>query len=114
MPPAEVGQYLKPVNNLTEKNTHRDNHRPASCRMVTVPRKKSENFDFEQSLTQLETIVERMEQGDLSLEESLAAFQQGIELTRACQKALTEAEQKVAILLQQNGEPQPFEPETGE
>ena len=72
-------------------------------------RKKSEP-SFEQSLAELEAIVERMEQGELSLEESLAQFERGIALTRQCQQALEQAEQKVAILLENNGklEPQPF------
>ena len=56
-------------------------------------------FPFEASLKKLEALVETMEAGELSLEESLNAFQEGIELTRACQKALTEAEQKVALLV---------------
>ncbi len=52
----------------------------------------------------LETIVERLERGDLSLEESLAAFERGVLLTRSCQAALKEAEQKVEILLKKSGE----------
>ena len=52
----------------------------------------------------LETIVERLEKGDLSLEESLAAFERGVLLTRSCQAALKEAEQKVEILLKKSGE----------
>ncbi|MBO9481917.1 MULTISPECIES: exodeoxyribonuclease VII small subunit [Gammaproteobacteria] len=64
----------------------------------------TESFAFEQSLAELETLVQKMESGDLSLEESLKAFEQGIKLTRGCQKALTDAEQKVQQLLAQNGE----------
>ena len=56
-------------------------------------------FPFEASLKQLETLVETMEAGELSLEDSLKAFQEGIALTRACQKALTDAEQTVAQLV---------------
>ena len=52
----------------------------------------------------LEELVERLEQGDLPLEESLAAFERGVMLTRACQTALKEAEQKVEILLKKAGE----------
>jgi exodeoxyribonuclease VII small subunit len=65
---------------------------------------------FEDSLAELEQLVERMEQGNLPLEESLKLFERGVQLTRACQKALKEAEQKVQILLEDNGEPtlQPF------
>ncbi len=61
-------------------------------------RKKSDSFNFEKSLETLDNIVEKMEQGDLPLEESLKYFEQGIELIRHCQKALTDAEQKVMIL----------------
>lgn len=64
--------------------------------------------DFEQSLSELQTLVERLESGELSLEDSLAAFEQGIRLTRECQGALSQAEQKVQILLGQNGETAPF------
>ena len=72
--------------------------------------KKNEKPNFEEALTELETLVERMEQGELSLEESLKAFERGIELTRTCQKALDEAEQRIEILTQKEGglESQPF------
>ncbi|HCM05139.1 MAG TPA: exodeoxyribonuclease VII small subunit [Oceanospirillales bacterium] len=67
-------------------------------------------FHFEQSLAELESLVERMESGDMTLEDSLKAFEQGIKYTRDCQNALTKAEQKVQLLLQKNGqmEAQPF------
>jgi exodeoxyribonuclease VII small subunit len=61
--------------------------------------------DFEAAMHDLEQLVERLEQGDLPLEESLAAFERGVALTRACQSALKEAEQKVEILLKKAGEP---------
>ena len=67
-----------------------------------MPRKKS-GFDFEKSLGELESIVEKMEKGDLTLEESLQHFEKGVALTRACQKALEEAEQKVKILMEKDG-----------
>jgi exodeoxyribonuclease VII small subunit len=60
---------------------------------------------FEASLAELEQLVERMEQGNLPLEESLKLFERGVQLTRICQKSLQEAEQKVQILLEENGEP---------
>lgn len=53
---------------------------------------------FEDALAQLEALVERMESGELSLEDSLASFEQGVALTRICQKSLSEAEQKVSLL----------------
>lgn len=68
-----------------------------------MPRKK-QPLDFEQSLASLESIVSRMEQGDLSLEESLAAFEEGIKLTRECQSILDNAEQKVQVLSVENSQ----------
>ncbi|MCG8673147.1 MAG: exodeoxyribonuclease VII small subunit [Pseudomonadales bacterium] len=65
--------------------------------------KKDTNSDFETSLETLESLVERMESGEMSLEESLSAFEQGIQLTKKCQTALKEAEQRVKILIEQNG-----------
>ena len=64
-------------------------------------------------MEELEKLVEHMERGDISLEESLKAFERGIKLTRACQQALQEAEQKVQILLEKNGQQslEPFDDE---
>lgn len=59
--------------------------------------------DFEAALEELEALVERLEQGDLPLEESLRSFERGVSLTRQCQGALAEAQQKVEILLAQGG-----------
>lgn len=61
------------------------------------------SFAFEQSLAELETLVRKMESGEMSLEASLTAFEQGIRLTRDCQNALANAEQKVQKLISQNG-----------
>ncbi len=66
--------------------------------------RKKTAVDFEQSLADLQALVERLESGELSLEDSLGAFEQGVKLTRDCQQALTQAEQKVQQLLSQNGE----------
>ena len=60
--------------------------------------------DFEKSLAELEQIVDRMEQGELSLDESLKQFERGVALTRSCQTALQQAEQKVEILLRKTGD----------
>lgn len=74
-----------------------------------MPRKKK-SPDFESSLNQLETLVEQMEQGDLSLEDALQSFEEGVRLTKECQSILDQAEQKVQLLTEQNGElhSQPF------
>lgn len=67
--------------------------------------KKTTNFDFEAALENLEELVEAMEEGDLSLEESLQAFEKGVKLTRECQTALDKAEQKVHLLVAGGEEP---------
>ncbi len=64
---------------------------------------KPTSFNFEKSLAELEELVETMEDGDISLENSLKNFERGISLTRACQKALEEADQKVKILMEKDG-----------
>jgi exodeoxyribonuclease VII small subunit len=71
-------------------------------------------LDFEAAMRDLEEIVERLEHGDLPLEESLAAFERGVMLTRSCQAALKEAEQKVEILLRKAGGTQVEEFDTGD
>jgi exodeoxyribonuclease VII small subunit len=63
-----------------------------------VTRQKQAPVDFEAALAELEAIVARLEQGELPLEESLRQFERGVELTRLCQKALGEAEQKIRVL----------------
>ena len=55
-------------------------------------------FNFEKSLAELEALVARMEEGELSLEEQLKAFEQGVRLTQQCQQALNEAQQRVQVL----------------
>lgn len=69
-----------------------------------MSKKKQAKFDFETALEQLEELVSSMEDGELSLEESLEAFEKGIKLTRECQSALKNAEQKVQVLLNENGD----------
>lgn len=64
--------------------------------------KKTKPLDFEKALNELETLVETMEQGDMSLEDSLKQFERGVDLTRQCQTALKEAEQKVQILIEKS------------
>lgn len=67
-------------------------------------------MNFEKALTDLENVIEKMESGQLSLEESLQSFEDGLKLARLCQHSLKDAEQKVQILIEQNGElrAQPF------
>ena len=65
-------------------------------------KRNQKNPDFETALAELEALVEKMEQGDLSLDESLNQFERGVQLTRSCQQALKDAEQKVQILLEKD------------
>jgi exodeoxyribonuclease VII small subunit len=67
-------------------------------------------LDFEQALRELESVVERLERGDLPLEEALRVFERGVDLTRQCQGALKSAQQRVDALMKRNGElePEPF------
>jgi exodeoxyribonuclease VII small subunit len=69
-----------------------------------MAKKKLENLTFEESLSELDTIVQNLEQGELSLEESMTLFERGLSLSQISQSKLQAAEQKVKILLEKNGE----------
>jgi exodeoxyribonuclease VII small subunit len=82
--------------------------------MPTVAKKKSDQF--EEALKKLQSIVEKMERGDLPLDEAMEQFSEGIRLARICHQRLEEAEQKVRTLLkeQQGGwTTAPFDPSSG-
>lgn len=72
---------------------------------------QQQNTDFESALEQLESLVTKMEKGQLSLDESLQAFEEGIKLTRTCQEKLKNAEQRVSQLVNDGEQSQldPFE-----
>ena len=63
-----------------------------------MAKKPAKDPSFEEALEKLEKLVESMEQGDLSLEESLKTFEEGVALTRLCEKSLQDAEQKIEML----------------
>ena len=63
----------------------------------------SKTINLEKSLSDLEALVEELESGDLPLDKAMKKFEQGIKLTRNCQAALKDAEQKVEILLKSAG-----------
>jgi exodeoxyribonuclease VII small subunit len=71
------------------------------CRLI-IRGDMAKQKSFESSLKELERIVEQLEAGDLPLEQSLELFEQGVRLSRECQRRLDEAEQKVEILLKGN------------
>ena len=75
-----------------------------------MAKKDKQDFNFERALENLEQLVSSMESGDLSLEDSLKAFETGIKLTRECQTALKEAEQKIRILISEEGDTEEINP----
>lgn len=64
---------------------------------------KQKNQPFDQALAELEAVVKKMDSGSLSLEDSLAAFEEGVRLIRHCQEALKNAEQRVKLLVEEGG-----------
>ena len=64
-----------------------------------MAKKDQEKKKFEQALKELEKVVERLESGELSLEESLAAFEEGVKLVNLCNQKLTEVEKKIELLV---------------
>ncbi|MBL7004664.1 MAG: exodeoxyribonuclease VII small subunit [Gammaproteobacteria bacterium] len=68
-----------------------------------MPNKATNIKDFEKSLDELESIVNKMESGELALDESLKTFEKGIKIAHSCQSALDQANQKVEMLIEENG-----------
>lgn len=75
--------------------------------------KTDKPFKFEEALTELNQLVSQMESGELSLEDALKHFERGIQLTRQCQQALGEAEQKISVLSEKD-KLEPYSPLTSE
>ncbi len=69
-----------------------------------MAKKKLDNLSFEESLASLEAIVEQLEHGDLPLEQSMELFEQGLKLSQVSQQKLQQAEQKLQILLTEQGQ----------
>lgn len=69
-----------------------------------MAKKKIENLSFEEALSELEIIVQKLEQGELSLEESMTVFERGLNLSQLSQTKLQDAEQRIKILMEKNGE----------
>lgn len=61
-------------------------------------------LNFEKNMSDLENIVEELEKGDLNLDESISKFEEGIKISKECNKILEDAEKKITILLQKDGE----------
>jgi exodeoxyribonuclease VII small subunit len=84
---------------------------PLGLQVIHNVSRNSKPPDFEQALAELEGLVERLERGDVPLDEALRTFERGVALTRHCQACLQAAQQKVEILLKRSGQPEvvPFE-----
>jgi len=75
----------------------------------SMTEKKTGLAELEESIRTLEALVEELETGELPLEKALAEFERGVRLTRRCQAALADAEQRIEILMSEAGEPEPLE-----
>jgi exodeoxyribonuclease VII small subunit len=87
------------IKKQSASNSQQPKTRSTKARSTKAKSVNTINFNFETSLDELEKLVDSLENDDLSLEQSLHDFERGIHLTRACQNALTDAQQKVQILL---------------
>ena len=76
------------------------------------PASQESDFDFEQAIEELENLVSMMEEGELSLENSLKSFEKGIKLTRKCQAELDKAEKRVQVLVNEKGDTEELDPST--
>ena len=87
----------------------------AECAMAKKSESASPVARFEQSLEELEALVQKMEQGELSLDDSLAAYERGIALFRQCQSVLEQAELRVKRVTDPNApeRAEPFAPDAG-
>ncbi len=74
---------------------------------------KQPQIQFEAAISELNDLIEKMEQGKGTLEESLANFEKGVQLTRICQQSIKDAEQKIQVLVEKNGQVslEPFLPQ---
>ncbi len=84
--------------------------------MIMAAQKKPENMSFEETLGELDTLVDQLEKGELSLEDALKKFERGISLVREGQQRLTQAQQRVDILMTQSDDDPltPFEADIDE
>ncbi len=69
-----------------------------------MAKRKEDELTFEQSLEELEILVDKLERGQLTLDESLETFETGMKLARVCTEKLTKAERKIEKLIEKNGE----------
>ncbi|MDX8391801.1 MAG: exodeoxyribonuclease VII small subunit [Mariprofundaceae bacterium] len=78
-------------------------HQRARGRIVSNSKNNIAQLDFEQALAQLNSLVEKLESGELPLEDSVAAFESGVQLSRRCEALLDTAEQRLQVLGEDQG-----------
>lgn len=76
--------------------------------------KEEKDISFEKAMEQLESIVKKLEEGDVPLEEAIQYFQEGMELSKLCHKKLKRVEEQMEFILEDNGEIKPFTPQEDE
>jgi exodeoxyribonuclease VII small subunit len=69
---------------------------------MAIDNSKTKQLDFEQAITELKNVVKDMEKDDLSLKAALTCYEKGVQLTQHCQDLLSNAEQKVRVLMQES------------
>ncbi|AQS56598.1 exodeoxyribonuclease VII small subunit [Novibacillus thermophilus] len=81
--------------------------------MVESKENQYETLTFEEALKRLEEVVQKLEDGDVPLEEAIDLFQEGMALSKRCSQQLDKAEQRIEMLMEENGEwtKKPFAPE---
>jgi exodeoxyribonuclease VII small subunit len=110
MPRTEAAKAAgKPSVNKAAKATAKAGKKPGkkagnTTEKAAVANAETDELPFEAALAKLEQVVDRLEQGDLELEASLAAFEEGVRLSRRCASQLDAAEQRVEVLTREGGE----------
>lgn len=88
--------------------------KPESPSTETEPNGTEPSMPFETRMEQLESVVDELESGSLSLDEAFAKYQQGVELLRGCSKTLEAMERRIEILEKEGAVPRPFEGAAGD
>jgi exodeoxyribonuclease VII small subunit len=86
--------------NINKENTNSNIPKEGETKMS----KKEENKSFEELMEKLETIVQELEKGDLNLDDSVAKFEEGMKISKECNKILENSEKRISILLENDGE----------
>lgn len=106
--PVKTGIARRACGRLTASGSACSLQRTSDPDGPAMTEEKTGLAELEESIKSLEALVEQLEGGELPLEQALAEFERGVKLTRQCQAALAQAEQRIEILLAADGEPEAF------